>query len=235
MRIHSAPLSLLFAFGAAPWLLAAQNSAPIPAQTSARIVYTFEHPQLQPSRYIITIDENGGGRFVSQPGQAPIDRSDDVFPAPVDREIRLDNTLRADLFRYARAHSFFNGPCQRSQTNLAFTGNRTLAYNGPDGEGACKFVWAADPELQRLSDQLGAVAFTLEIGRRLDVEVRHDRLGLDAELESLQDAVKDQRASDLPNIAPQLQIIAENQQVMDRVRKRALALLSRCESPQKPN
>jgi len=96
-------------------------------------------------------------------------------------------------------------------------------------------VWAADPVLQRLSDQLNAVAFTLEVGRRLEVEVRHDRLGLDSELEGLQDALKDQRASGLPNIASDLQTIAEDQQVMDRARKKALALLSRCESLQKQN
>jgi hypothetical protein len=89
--------------------------------------------------------------------------------------------------------------------------------------------------LQRIADQLGGVAFTIEEGRRLDLEVQHDRLGLDAELETLQDAVKDRRAWDLPNIAPQLQTIAENQQVMDRARKRAQALLARCETAPKRN
>lgn len=224
MRLRPAVLSLLL------WLPAA---ASLTAQTPARIVYTFEHPQLQPSRYTITIDENGSGHFVSQPGAAQQD--DDVSPAPIDRPIHIDETLRDDLFRYARSHSFFATPCTRTQSNLAFTGNKTIAYTGPDGHGSCTFVWAADPALQRLSDDLGGVAFTLEVGRRLDVEVRHDRLGLDAELESLQDAVKDRRAFDLPNIADQLQAVADDQQVMVRARKRALALLSRCENLQKNN
>jgi hypothetical protein len=213
-------------------LLAATTS--LPAQTPARIVYTFEHPQLQPSAYTITIDESGTGHFVSQPGPASEDQ-DDVYPAPIDRSIRLDTSLQADLFRYARAHAFFSGNCARAQSNLAFTGKKTLAYTGSDGTGRCTFVWAGDPALQRLADQLNAVAFTLEVGRRLDVEVQHDRLGLDSELESLQDALKEQRASGLTNIAPELQTIAEDQQVMDRARKRAMALLARCEPPQKAN
>lgn len=227
MRISSALIPLLLSAVAVPTLA----SAP----TSARIVYTFKHPQLQPAQYTITIEESGAGHFVSQTGQAPVDYSDGVYPAPVDREIRLDNALRDDLFRYAHSHAFFAGHCDRGQSGLAFTGNKTLSYNGPDGQGSCSFVWAADPALQRLSDQLGAVAYTIEVGRRLDVEVQHDRLGLDAELESLQDAVKDQRAWDLPNIADQLQSIASDEEVMDRARKRAQDLLSHCEIAQKNN
>ncbi|HEX3986788.1 MAG TPA: hypothetical protein VHX13_09290 [Acidobacteriaceae bacterium] len=224
MRLHPALLSFVVS------LLAAASLA---AQTPARIVYTFEHPQLQPSRYTITLEENGAAHFVSQAGVTQQD--DDVFPAPIDRSIRIDESLRSSLFQYARTHSFFATNCDRHQGNLAFTGHRTLTYTGPDGQGSCAFIWAADPTLQRLTDDLGAVALTIEFGRRLNVEVQHDRLGLDAELESLQDAVKSRRASDLPNIAEQLQTIAEDQQVMERARKRALALLSRCENPQKSN
>jgi len=232
MRIHPALLSVLS--GLIVLAAAVTLSAQVPSPASARIVYTFEHPQLQPARYTITIDESGAGRFASQPGPVS-DTNDGVFPTPVDRPIQLDDSLRAELFHYARTHGLFATGCTTTNSRLAFTGNKSFTYAGPDGAGSCTFVWAGDPVLQRISDELGAVAFTIEEGRRLDVEFRHDPLGLDAELESLQDAVKDRRAEDLPNIASQLQAIAEDQRVMDRARKRALALLSRCEPPQKLN
>lgn len=235
MLVRTVIFSLLLPVSA----LAAQTASPAtaapPVSAPAQIVFTFEHPQLQPARYTITLREDGSGRFVSQPGSAPVDISDSVYPAPIDRPIHIDGRLRASLFAWARAHRFFGEHCASDRTNLAFTGNKTFAYTGPDGHGSCTFVWAADPALQHLSEQLGAVAFTLEIGRRLGVEDRHDRLGLDSELASLQDAVREQRASDLPNIAPELQTIAGDQLVMDRARRRALSLLSRCESPAKPN
>jgi hypothetical protein len=226
MRRFSALLSLL--------LLAA---ASLSAQTPAHITFTFEHPQLQPSRYIIAIDETGAGRFTSQPGSAPpaTDSYDQVRPTPVDRSILLDDSLRADLFRYARSHNFFATRCSTTQPGLAFTGNKTLSYSGPDGNGTCTFVWAGDPALQRLSDQLDAVAFTIEEGRRLSLEVLHDRLGLDAELAALQEAVKEHRADDLANIADDLHAVAENQQVMDRARKRAQALLASSQMAAKNN
>jgi len=204
-----------------------QIAAALPAASaSAHIIYTFSHPQLQPARYTITIDENGFGHFVSEAGPVPADDTDDVYPAPIDREIHLDDALRAELFRYARDHQYFQQSCSRNG-HLAFTGSKTIAYVGPEGRGSCAFIWASDPALQHLSDQLNAVAFTLEIGRRLDVEVHHDPLGLDSELESLEEAVRDQRASDLPNIAPQLEAIASDEDVMNRARRRAQDLLDR--------
>jgi hypothetical protein len=215
--------------------LAALSAAPLAAQTPASIVYTFDHPQLQPARYTITIDENGVGHFASQPGPVDPNSTDEIAPAPMDRDIRIDDSLRATLFSYARGHNFFGAHCDRGAASLAFTGNKTLTYAGSDGHGTCSFIWASDAVLQRLSDQLNAVAFTIEIGRRLDIEVQHDRLGLDSELASLQDAIKDQRASDLPNIATELQAIAGDQDVMDRARKRALALLSHCDNLPKRN
>jgi hypothetical protein len=226
MRIHHASIGVLLAVSLS---VCAQTAAP----AAAHIVFTFDHPQLQPAHYTMSVDETGAGRFASQPG--PADANDGVFPAPVDRPILLDDALRVDLFRYARAHGFFAIHCSTTQTTLAFTGTKTLSYSGPDGSGSCTFVWAADPALQHMVDQLGAVAFTLEEGRRLDVEERHDRLGLDAELEALQDAFKDRRAEDLSNIADQLHAIADDQQVMDRARKRALALLAHCQPLQKTN
>ncbi len=228
MRIHPFPVSILLAVAVVGASAQSTSGAPL-----AHITFVFEHPQLQPSRYTIAVDETGAGRFTSQPG--PAEASDDVMPAPMNRPILLDDALRSDLFGYARAHDFFASRCTTAKTGLAFTGNKTLSYSGPDGSGSCSFVWAGDPGLQRIVDQLGAVAFTLEEGRRLDVELSHDRLGLDAELSDLQDAYKDRRAADLSNIADQLHAIADNQQVMDRARKRALSLLAHCETRQRHN
>jgi len=232
MRLPSAPSFLL--------LLAACATVPVsPAQTaahsaSARIVFTFEHPQLQPSKYAISIDENGAGQYTSQPGPAS-DPTDGVYPTPLDRPLHLDDALRTALFSYARSHSLFATHCTTAKGNLAFTGNKSFSYTGPEGSGSCTFVWAEDPALQHLADDLGAVAFTLEEGRRLAVEASHDRLGLDAELESLQNAVKEHRAADLSNIADQLHAVADDQQVMNRARKRAATLLSQSETPPAAN
>jgi hypothetical protein len=79
----------------------------------------------------------------------------------------------------------------------------------------------------KLADDLIAVAFTLEIGRRLAVEHEHNRLSLDAELEELQDAAVAGRAQEIQNIAPQLEAIAGDEKVLERARSRARQLLGK--------
>jgi hypothetical protein len=58
------------------------------------------------------------------------------------------------------------------------------------------------------------------------VEHEHNRLGLDEELEALQDAVKGGRAQQIQNIAPQIHSIASDEKVLERARLRARQLLA---------
>ena len=224
MRLRSAALAILFAsVGFAGNCLHAQISA-------AQITYGFENPQLQPASYIILIREDGTGHFHSTPGPVGPPSADDpwsgIAPEPVDRDIRIDEPLRAQLFEYIRAHKFLSRPCEHSSGRLAFTGKKTLSYAGSDGQGSCTFNYASDPALQRLSDQLISLAFTLEEGRRLAVEHKHSRLSLDSELETLLQAAKDQRAICIGNISAELQSIADDEEVMQRARSRARSLLA---------
>jgi hypothetical protein len=197
--------------------------------SAAQITYTFEHPGLQPASYILLIREDGSGHYHSTPGPAANADApsavDDILPTALDRDVRIEEPLRSQLFQYARGHRFFGGTCDRGGKKLAFTGKKTLTYSGGDGQGSCAFDWLADPALQRLSDQLISTAYTIEVGRRLDVELKHSRLGIDAELEAFQDAVRDQRAAGLSNIAPELEAIAGDEGIMQRARARARALL----------
>ena len=214
--LHAA---IAVALALAPLAASAQDSSP-------QITYTFENPQLQPASYTILIREDGSGHFRSTAGPSAGPASDDdVAPGALDRDIRIEDPLRTQLFRYARSHHFFAEKCDHGAKNIAFTGKKTLTWSSPDAHGSCTFDWASDPVLQHISDQLVSTAFTLEEGRRLDVELKHSRLGLDAELATLQDAAKDQRAVGLNNIAPELESIAQDEEIMQRARARANALL----------
>jgi hypothetical protein len=221
--LHAAFLVVLVL---APFAASAQDS-------STQITYTFENPQLQPAGYTILIREDGSGHFRSIAGPASTQASnDDIAPGALDRDIRIDDPLRAQLFRYARSHHFFAEKCDHGAKNIAFTGKKTLSWSSPDAHGSCTFDWASDPVLQHISDQLISTAFTLEEGRRLDVELKHSRLGLDAELSTLQDAAKDQRAVGLNNIAPELEAIAQDEEIMQRARARAIMLLRMASTPE---
>lgn len=218
---------MIYAFTAAV-ALALSQAAPPPAATQAspEIRFFFEHAQLDPARYALVIHEDGSGHYQSTPGPVSTSGSDGFASAPLQRDIVVRDPLLASLFRAARAHRFFAIECDAPDSHVAFTGKKTLAYTGSDGHGECTFNWSRDQQLNQLADELMAIAYTLYEGNRLAIMHLHSRLGLDAELENLQSAVKDHRALEIENIAPELQSIAADPAVMNRARNRARALLN---------
>ena len=71
-----------------------------------------------------------------------------------------------------------------------------------------------------------AVATAILEGARLEVLLQHDRLGLDRETEYLVEAAGDGRVQQIGTIRGILERLAEDPEVMERVRKRARVLLA---------
>jgi hypothetical protein len=70
---------------------------------------------------------------------------------------------------------------------------------------------------------------TLAFGERLQHEHRFDRLSLDAEMTSLEAEVKEGHALEVGNIAATLRSIAEDDKVIDRVRRKAARMVESSE------
>ena len=196
----------------------------------ATVSFQFDNPALQPARYSLVMAEDGAGRYRSEGGgassaAAPDEAASAAAAQPLDRAITLAEPLRKQWFAAARKNRLFAVECDTKRDKIAFTGNKTLSYTGPEGAGSCTFNYARDPRLQQLADSLIAVANTLEEGRKLELLLSHDKLGLDAEVELLGAEQADGRALELENIAPVLHAIAGNVEVLHRTRSRAEALL----------
>ena len=201
-----------------------------PGGTANSIVFDFENPQLQPAKYSIEIHEDGSGRYKSMPspptpGTTTPDTADAYTSQPMDREIRIGDSLRTQLFALARSHHFFAIACESPKNHVAFTGKKTLSYSGGGGQGSCTYNYSKDEQLNRIADEMESVAFTIEEGQKLALQHEHSPLALDAELETLQDSARGGRALEMGNIAPQLQSIADDANVLERARKRARELL----------
>ncbi len=196
------------------------------AGSTAQIRFTFDHPQMVPSHYTIIVSEDGRGHYQSQPGgEGQKDGQNALVSQPLDRDITISPQTRDLLFSTARSKKFFAMTCDSQPGKVAFRGNKELSYQGREGEGACKFNWSKDSQIDKVSSILQSISFTLEEGDRLAVEYRHDRLALDSELAMLIDAAKSDRAAEMHNIAPQLEAIAADEQIMVRARQRARQLL----------
>jgi hypothetical protein len=217
MRIAAVLLGVLFAGG-----VFAQN--PAAAVTRAHIRFTLEDPQLQPRAYTLDVHEDGSATYTAIYAASV---AGDPAVQQVERPIHIHGLFVSRLFQAARKDHFFASNCADGHRRVAFTGKKTLAYAGPDGSGSCTFNYSREKELNRITSELVAVGYTLQVGKRLKQEHRYDRLSLADELEGLQEALRDGRALDPENIAPELEAIANDGAVLDLARARARSLLER--------
>jgi hypothetical protein len=205
----------------------AQNPSKSSSGGAAQVRFTYEHQQLQPAKYMFVIEESGSGHFHSQPGDSPPPdtHSYQHLAEALDRPVQLSKPVVDQIFSTARSEKLFSIPCEDTKHKIAFQGTKELTYQGPEGNGSCTYNWPKSTAIEKLTVLFESIAFTLEEGRRLAVEHKHDRLALDTELADLATAVKDGRALEVQSIQPVLQEIADDESVLDRARQRAKKLL----------
>jgi hypothetical protein len=122
-------------------------------------------------------------------------------------------------------HAAKSGKCETKAKNIAKTGEKTIRYESADKTSECTFNYSDDVGLMSTTTTFQAIAETMQRGERLQHDLRYDRLGLDAEMESLVDAQKNGSAIEIENIASVLQALVSDEHVIDRVRRRAARLL----------
>ena len=218
-------MSLLrsMAWAVVPLMVAPVTAACAENAGVAQIRFVYENPKLQPPKYVLTVGEDGNGHFRSESG-GPVPNDGESMPAQ-DQSIHISKALREAMFATARKSKLFAIPCDDGAKNIAFQGTKTLQYEGPEGKGSCTYNWSKFAQIDRLTDQFEAMAATLEEGGKLQRQYEHGRLSLDSELEALDQMVRDGRAIEVENIAPILQTIAGDEAVLQRVQRRARALL----------
>jgi hypothetical protein len=194
-------------------------------QRDAVVQVDFTNDQLNPSRWTLTLHSDGSGHFTSQMNKSP-ENSEQAVDAPnVDRDVQLSAGFTAHVFEVARHQHLFNEDCE-SRLKVAFEGWKKLSYSGPEGSGSCTFNYSKDKEIEELGGTFGAVAETIIEGARLEKLLQHDRLGLDKEMEYLVDAAGSGRALEICTIRQILVRLAADDEVLERVRKRARLLLA---------
>ena len=194
------------------------------------VVVEFSNPAVSPSHWALSLHPDGSGHFRSEEGSlAAADPATEMQIPNIDRDIHLSPKFAKSVFLVAQRHDWFNEKCD-SHMKVAFQGSKTLSYTGPHGKGSCTFNYSRDKEIQSLGDSFIAVSQTILEGVRLEMLLQHDPLGLDKEIESLAAATRDGRAQQICAIRDILERLAQDDNVMEMVRKRARLLLAGAES-----
>ena len=203
---------------------------PLPPPPNAiSVSFSFGRPGLRVPRYSLQLWEDGAGQYRGEEMPMTVGPADTpTSPQPFAlKNFSVSPATVAKVFALARSLNLFNVPCASTAKNIADTGNKTLTFTGADGvAGSCSYNYSENKDVQALTDILEGIAETMDEGRRLDYLHRYDRLGLDAELESFSREVAEGRALELGTIASTLRSIADDPDVMQRVRTRANALLT---------
>ncbi len=202
-------------------------------QSGPAVRVDYSNPSLTPPRWTLTLHPDGSGHFQSERGDSAAGSLETADPPQLeapsqDREIRVSAAFAGRVFETARTHKWFNEECE-SHMKVAFQGWKKLSYAGPEGQGSCEFNYSKDNEVQALGDSLVAVAGTILEGAKLETLLLHDRLGLDREMEYLVEASGDGRVQQIGAIRGILERLADDPGVLERVRKRARALLAKAE------
>jgi|SRR5579875_785587 hypothetical protein len=197
-----------------------------PAGPDAPVISVdFSNPALSPSHWTLSIHPDGSGHFRSEMGNAAAGSGGEMQVPDVNRDVQLSPRFAETAFETAQRHSWFNEKCE-SHMKVAFQGVKTLSYSGPEGRGSCAFNYSRDKEIQGLGDSFVAVAETILEGVRLEMLLEHDPLGLNKEIQTLLQAAQDGRAQQICVIRGILERLAQDDSVLEMVRKRARTLLA---------
>lgn len=199
---------------------AAVAMAQPPASSSAATVtFQFQRKGLPVPEFTLVIRADGSGSYDAE------DASNGT-PVPVHRELFLSREMATRIFKLAAATPLSPAVCASKAKNIADTGTKTLTLAAAGVASSCTYNFTENKDVSALTTIFQGIAETLDQGRRLDYLHRFDRLGLDEAMTFLTDEAASGRALELEAIAPSLRSVAEDPEVMERVRTRAKTLLA---------
>jgi hypothetical protein len=195
--------------------------------TSPEVSFQFDRVGLAVPHFKLSLQEDGKGTYLADQAEMPATQTSSRGQAAqhIDRSINLTPGTVAKVFKVARALNHFEVECASKAKNIADTGKKTLSYSGPDGSGSCTYNFSENKNVDMLTDIFLGIAYTMDEGRKLEFLHRYDRLGLDAEMTLLAQEVQEGRALELGTISPTLVAIANDADLIQRVRLKAAKML----------
>ena len=196
--------------------------------------FHFERPGLPVPLYTFTLHADGSGTYAATYASSTPPSKYSPYPAAAvsvetSRPITLSPKTTSLLFERVRSNDHLQN-CEAKAKNIANTGAKTITYTGPEGSAHCTYNYTENKSIAAITETFQGIAETLDEGRKIEQTHRFDRLGLDHELSVLADNVREGRALEVATIAHVLQSLVDDNQVMDRVRKRAAGLLEASEA-----
>jgi hypothetical protein len=181
------------------------------------VTFHFDRSGVSQGRYTIQLQSNGVGAYWVGPPDFNLMEAVGVqkitfSPSTIQKVMAPQSIVKA-------------GNCETRLKNIAQTGHKVISFSKEGASVECAFNFSDANSLNDAAAAFEGVAETIQMGDTLKHSLRYDRLGLDAEIDSLVDEVKSGSAIEIQNIAPVLQSLVDDDRVMERVKRKAAHLL----------
>lgn len=198
------------------------NPEPATSNSPAPIVsFDFALPGSEPPHYVIAVGPDGKASYRSDP--AP--DANGAAGEPYILKFTVSEPTRARILDLSNALLCFKADFEYHGGRLANMGAKTLKCTFADRESHTTFNYTTNQQVQELTTIFQNISNTLEYGRRLAYLHRYDKLGLEAELKSMEEQAKDKRLGELQAVAVDLEKVVNDIGIMNVTRRRAEHLL----------
>lgn len=172
------------------------------------VSFSLELPGAVPPYYSISVEATGRAAYRASP--VPGNMEGD----PYILKFVISQAARTRIFELAKKLHYFKGDFAYHKGRLANTGIKTLYFTDEKTNNSTTYNYSANPAVQDLTHLFQNISATLEFGRRLQYYYDHQKLGLDDELKRMDQMAQDGELDELQAVAPILQKIAADPEVM---------------------
>ncbi len=185
------------------------------------VSFDFALPGTTPPHYSIAVEPDGKAAYRAD----EVPAAGAVADQPYTLKFVLSEPTRARIFELTLALNCFKGNFEFRGGRIANMGAKTLKCAYADHESQTTYNYSTNEKLQELTTIFQNISNTLEYGRRLAFLHRFDKLGLEAEMKSMEEQAHNNRLAELQVAAPQLEAILNDSSVINVTRRRAEHLL----------
>ena len=201
----------------------AQDSAP----ANASLTFTLDFPQSIPSHYSVTVESSGKASYTSEASRTSASADQTSDAEPYRYNFTVSPAQRDRIFELAARAHYFAGIVDFNKHVVANTGAKTLTYKDGQRSNEVKYNYTPNPIVQQLTTLFQNLSSTLEFGQRLDYAYHYQKLALEDQLKSMEDAARQNSLPEIQALAPILKQIASDPSVINVTRARAERLLSK--------
>lgn len=204
---------------ASPLVACAQTQfATAVGKSPATVTFTLDFPKSQPEHYSIRVPFDGVAHYQSTGRLSADSDATDTF----EFDFVVSTQTRRKIFALSEKAGYFQKDLDSHHQNLAFTGQKTLAYKDAQRAGESTYNFSSNTAAQELTGLFQNLSSTLEFGHRLDYDRRYQKLAIDDELKRM---LETSTLIEVSAIQPILEQIIADQSIVNVARARAQRLL----------